>query len=197
MLRPAGAVRGFSLIELMVTLAVATLLMVAVIPAVTTWMADARVRAAGEALQNAARLAQGEALKRSRTSVLALTTAAPALNATPAANAQHWFVQVVTRPSDSASEAASLYVRGGTEPSSLNVTVAGPALLCFNAFGQQTALGATATGLGVKCDTASPAVYTLSGTGASRSMKVQVALGGQVRLCDASKTFSDSTPDGC
>lgn len=197
MLNVPSASRGFTLIELMVTLALVALLMMIAVPSISSWMADARVRAAGEALQNAARIAQGEAIRRSRSSMLVLTLATPGLDAAPTANAQHWYAEVVPLASDSASDAAGRYLRGGTDPSAMNVAVSGPAVVCFNAFGQLTALTAAQTGLGAACDLTLPKEISLSASGATRSMKVQIALGGRVRLCDASKTLSNTTPDGC
>jgi type IV fimbrial biogenesis protein FimT len=193
----AHAGRGFTLIELMVTLTLASILMVVAIPAVFSWVADARVRTAGETLQNAVRVAQGEAIRRSRSAVLVLTNATPALNAAPAANGQRWYVQTVQRASDGAAELASLYVRGGTEPASKNVSVTGPSVVCFNAFGQLTSLTAAQTGLGVACDTKLPKTYALSASGTTRNLNVQIGLGGQVRMCDPARTLSDTTPDGC
>ena len=51
-----------------------------------------------------------------------------------------------------------------------------------------------ARGMGRPCVSGASA---LSIDMASRTLKIQVGLGGQVRLCDAGKTLSDSTPDGC
>lgn len=189
---------GLTLIELMVTVALVALLLVLAMPSLGSWMADARVRSSADALQNALRLAQGEAIKRSRTSVLMLTTAKPDIDATPATNGSRWVVKMVARSTDTSAEAQALFVRGGAEPSSQNVTVNGPALLCFNAFGQPITLTATATGLGTICSNATmPIVYSLSATGASHDMQVQVGLGGQVRMCNPAKSLSNAAPDGC
>lgn len=195
-----GPQRGFSLIELMVTLSVAALVLTSAAPAVSSWIADARVRGVADTLQNAVRLAQAEAIARSRPSVLALTADAPSLDATASADGQRWMVRLLDRESDDEADASGLFVRGGTDAASQGVTVEGPALLCFNGFGQLITLTADATGLGAACTApsdATPRTYTLHHDGGSRNLQIQVALGGQVRLCDANKTFSDDTPEGC
>ncbi|HJV68324.1 pilus assembly FimT family protein [Ideonella sp.] len=198
MLTSSRALRGFSLIELMVTLGVAALLLLAAVPAMQSWVADARVRTAAESFQNAARLAQGEAMRRSRTAVLVLTDSSPTLAATPAAGGQRWIVRLIERSVDDGAE-DSLFVRGGGEAAAGGVTVQGSALTCFNAFGQLTTLSSQATGLDAECEaptssTANEFVFSRDG---GRSLKVLISRGGQVRLCDAQKTFSDDHPDGC
>jgi type IV fimbrial biogenesis protein FimT len=55
---------GFSLIELMIGLAIAALLMVLALPSYSVWVADAQVSNAAESIAGGLRLAQGEALKR-------------------------------------------------------------------------------------------------------------------------------------
>lgn len=191
--------RGFSLIELMVTLSVAALLMVAAVPAMQSWIANSKVRTAAEAFQNAARLSQAEAIRRSRTAVVALTNDAPGLDAKPTDDGQRWFVRVLERSTQDDGE-DSLYLRGGTEPEANGVTVVGDALTCFNALGQQTTIASGDTGLEVGCtkpaDSSADKAYVFSRDGA-RTLKVLIGLGGKVRLCDAEKTFSDSQPDGC
>jgi type IV fimbrial biogenesis protein FimT len=198
MLKTGRHSSGFSLIELMVALAVLGIVLVAAVPALQGWVADARVRTAAEAFQNAARLAQGEAIRRSRTAVLMLTDSEPTIDAEPTDGGQRWVVRLLERSVDDGNE-TSLFVRGGAEPAAGDVTVAGDALTCFNAFGQLTTLTSKATGLDTGCTaptdtTASEFAFSRDG---GRSLKVLIARGGQVRLCDAEKIFSDSDPDGC
>jgi type IV fimbrial biogenesis protein FimT len=187
--------QGFSLIELVVAITIVALLLLVAVPAMQSWVADARVRTAAEAFQNAVRLAQAEAVKRSRTAVVMLTDSAPSLDATPSSNGTKWVVRLIERPTLD-SEEEDLFVRGGGEASSGDVTIGGgTSLICFNAFGQQTALAGSVNGLGADCN-ASDTAISFSRMG-GRTLKVLVGLGGKVRLCDAEKTFSDSHPDGC
>lgn len=197
----ALAARGFSLIELMVTLSVAAFLLTTAAPAVSSWIADSHVRSVADTLQNAVRLAQAEAIARSRPAVLALTTDAPALGTAPAANGPRWMVRLLGRDTDTEDDAAALFLRGGAEAATMGVSVTGPALVCFNGFGQQVTLASTATGLDTACtapaDATHPTTYALTHAGGSRTLQVQVGLGGQVRMCDPAKTLAADTPEGC
>ncbi|HKX44809.1 MAG TPA: prepilin-type N-terminal cleavage/methylation domain-containing protein, partial [Burkholderiaceae bacterium] len=90
MLKPrAPRSAGFTLIELMITIALLALLMMLAVPAFNRWISDAKVRASAEALQNVLRQAQATAIARNRATVFALTSATPALNAAPSANASN------------------------------------------------------------------------------------------------------------
>jgi len=185
---------GFSLIELMVIIAILAILTMTAVPAFTTWIANTRVRSVAEALQNALRQAQGEAIKDSRQVVLALTSSSPTASATPVANGSNWYVQ--TLPLTGSDETDGTYIRGETVAKAQSVSITGPALLCFSSMGRL--VSNTSTGLGSDC--AAPASftsYTLAASGADRPMKIEVYLGGKVRMCDPAKTLSTTNPDGC
>ncbi|HRM67941.1 MAG TPA: GspH/FimT family pseudopilin [Thauera phenylacetica] len=55
---------GFSLVELMVTVAVLSLLMVLAVPSFTEWIQNSRIRTAAESVQNGVQLARAEAVRR-------------------------------------------------------------------------------------------------------------------------------------
>lgn len=191
---------GFSLVELMVVMAIAALLLLAAIPPFGTMLADARVRTTAESLQNALRKAQSVAVQRSRTAVLGMTAGTPAHDASLAANGGNWVALVL--PQATLGEALSIdsMVSEYSETRRAGVEVTGPALLCFDSLGQQVTLSAAETGVGVGCDApvdATPTAYDIRHDGGSRALRVQVSLGGRVRLCDAAKTLSVANPDGC
>ena len=56
--------RGFTLIELMIAIAIAVLLLVLAAPAYTTWVADQQIRAGAESIASGMRLAHAEAIRR-------------------------------------------------------------------------------------------------------------------------------------
>ena len=96
------------------------------------------------------------------------------------------------------------YVLGSSVATQNGVSIDGPALVCFSAMGKLLSLTAATTGLAADCtagtdDTSlsKTTAYTLSRTGAQRQLKVQVFLGGRVRMCDVAKTLSNDNPDGC
>lgn len=192
---------GFSLIEMMVTITILSLLLLAAVPSFSDWIANARVRSVAEEIANGLRAAQSEAVRRNRPVVFALTNNTPAKSATPAVNGKNWYVQALPLASGASSETAadSDYVQGGNYASQSGVTISGTsAVLCFGPMGNVTAIGASdaVNVIGVAC-TAGAQTYTVSRTGADRSLKVTVGLGGQVRMCDPTKTLSTTNPDGC
>ena len=115
--------RGYTLIELMITLTLFGILLAAAIPAFSTWTANARVRSVAESIQNGLRLAQTEAVRRNRQTVFALTNATPAAGAALAANGSNWFIQ--TLPLVAGDPAA--FVQGGTFAKQSGVNIAGAA----------------------------------------------------------------------
>jgi type IV fimbrial biogenesis protein FimT len=56
--------RGFSLIELMIGLAIAGMLLVLAAPNYSAWVADGQIRSAAESIAGGMRIAYGEAIKR-------------------------------------------------------------------------------------------------------------------------------------
>ncbi|MBS1208096.1 MAG: prepilin-type N-terminal cleavage/methylation protein [Proteobacteria bacterium] len=188
---------GFSLIELMVIVVVMSILMLIAVPNLTTWLANNRVRTVAEALQNALRQTQVEAIKRSRQASFVLTAASPALSATPSSSGPNWYIQSLPLTGSSEMASSSDFVRGETLARQYGVSISGgSAVLCFNSAGRL--VSNTATGLGAVCTAPTESVtYTLNTTGADRKLAVQVYIGGKVRMCDPNKTLSASHPDGC
>ena len=197
--RPMVPERGFSIIELMVTVALIAILLVMTIPAYGTWTADARVRAVAESLTNAIRQSQSTAVAKGRTSLFALTAEPhPAVTSVPSANAPNWLAALNVLGGSDETRASLGLILQSTEGSQHQVRISGPALVCFNALGRQTSLSASANSLSADCTAADPAVYEVSrDPGASRSFKVLVYAGGRVRMCDAAKAISSANPDGC
>lgn len=199
--------RGLTLVELAVTLTLLGILVLSALPSFTSWTRNAKARSVAEALQNGLRQAQTEAVRRNRQTVFSLTAAEPSLNATAAANGSNWVIRTVAVPGEDPD-----FVQGGSlGTTSANVTITGPASLCFNSLGRQVA-NATPGASGISGNAAVPAgscTPPAAGTptafdfslpnavaGADRRYRVTVSLGGQIRLCDRDRSFADS-PDGC
>lgn len=194
--RRPPAVLGFTLIEMMVTLVLLGALMALALPAMSEWMRNSRIRTVAEALQNGLRLAQTEALRRSRQTVFSLTADTnPADGLTAAANGANWSVNFV--PLLTGESTDPTFIEGGTLTGlAPDVRVTGPATLCFNSLGR--VVDNPTPGTGVACSAAAAAYnITIPDVDSVRAMRVLVALGGQVRLCDPAKALSNTHPDGC
>jgi type IV fimbrial biogenesis protein FimT len=187
---------GFTLIEMMITVTLLAILFALALPSFTTWIKNSTVRTTAESLQNGLRLAQAEALRRSRVAMFSLTdSATPAAVPTPVADGKFWSVNTI-KIQDEGSDAVAFVEAGVLGNARNDVQITGGAALCFSSLGRLVAVPAANTGTGIACP-AGPASFTVTMPGADRSMQVNVAIGGQVRMCDPHKTLSASTPDGC
>ncbi|MFS2205526.1 GspH/FimT family pseudopilin [Variovorax sp. Varisp36] len=193
-IHPPHGARGFTLIEMMVTVVLLSILMALAFPAMNEWIRNSRIRTVADALQNGLRLAQTEALRRSRQTVFSLTADTnPSDGLTAVANGANWSVNFV--PLLTGEENAPTFIEGGGLTGlAPNVRITGPATLCFNSLGR--VVDNPTPGTGVACSAAA-AAYDITIPNADRPMRVLVALGGQVRLCDPAKTLSNTQPDGC
>lgn len=176
-----------TLVELMVTISIFVVLLLAAAPDFSAWIQGTRLRTVSEALQNGVRQAQAEALRRNRTVVFFLTNAEPAIDAAAAANGSNWGMRTLPLFAGDAAE----FIRGGSlSDVAAGVAIAGPAALCFNAAGQQATVAAEGCAAAVTN-------YDVSRAGADRRLRIVVALGGRVRMCDPDKVLSANHPDGC
>ena len=191
--RGCRRVAGFTLIEMMVTIVLLSILLAVGIPLMAAWIRNSKIRTVADALQNGLRLAQAEALRRSRQTVFSLTNStSPATSLTAVANGSNWSLNAVQLLTD---ETAQFIEAGVLTSVGSGVQITGPASICFNSLGRLVA-NASPGPTGANC-AAAAATYdvTLSGTD-SRPLRVLVALGGQVRMCDPAKSLA-TYPDGC
>jgi type IV fimbrial biogenesis protein FimT len=193
-LRQAGA-RGFSLIEIVITMALLGILLRLAAPSFGEWVRNSQVRTVADSLQNGVRLAQAEAVRRNRQVVFFLTNSTECTNTTPAAaGGAFWSIRevpVLGRPT------AAVVQCGVVSDVAAGVELAGPDAICFNSMGRQTANADPGLG-GAACTLAASgrSTYDVTKT-ASRPLRVVVSIGGQLRMCDPARTLSDSAPDGC
>lgn len=194
--------RGFTLVELLVTISLGALLMALAIPNFKTWIGNSRIRNVADAVQSGLRQAQTEAQRRAHTVVFFRTTSTACDNTSVAsASGPNWQIRTVPNAAFSGDTADDVQC-GVLADASSGVDLAGPAAVCFTGDGRQTASTNPAS-IGLDCaPDAQGAASTFdvtahSGSTDSRPLRVLVALGGSVRLCDPKKTQSSSAPDGC
>lgn len=196
--RCRGGLRGFTLVELMVTITLLSILLALAVPSFTLWINNTRVRTAAQVLQDGLRLAQAEAVRRNRTVSFFVTTEAnpnesTAPAAAPTTTATNWGVRTLPLIAGE----GSTFIRGGQltgVATGVLISTASTAV-CFNAAGQQVAN--TPAGC-TTINAATPdARYNVAHPGGDRRLQVIASLGGRVRMCDPAKTLSATNPDGC
>lgn len=188
---------GFSVLELMITIAVIAILAVLGMPTMAGAISNAKVRSVTEALQNGLRNAQAEAIRRSHQTAFVLTNAAPALSATAATGGKNWYIQVLPLVASETVD-STYFVQGGSFGGETSgVTIAGPAAICFNSMGRVVANAAPGLGTGVSCSApAATITYDVTKVGANRTLELQLGANGKIRMCDTSRSIT-TQPDGC
>lgn len=189
MRRPRPAVGGFSLIELMIGVAVLGIVMMIGLPSLGAWIQNTQIRNATESIYAGLQLARAEALKRNanvRFQLVTNVTAACALST----SGTSWVVSLAdptgacnVAPSDTTSPQI-IQKQSGTE-STPNIAVAAT-----------TASSATFTGLGrvsgagiTQIDVSNPVGGScVAASGNMRCLRIQVSTGGQLRMCDPAVT---------
>jgi type IV fimbrial biogenesis protein FimT len=198
MLKPAHLHRGVTLIELMIGLAILGLLITMGMPSMGAWLANSRVRSAAEGLQVGLTLARSEAMRRNQNVEFLITNDTVDLGSVPTVTASatgiHWLVRFM----DPATAAYSMVQTksgyegsGQAEGEAARVRVAASApQIVFRGMGGTQGLGATAT-----FDFSNPgagACHTTATPSPIRCLRVQVSVGGQVRLCDPTTMAPDT-----
>lgn len=188
--------RGLTLIELMVTIALLALLLGLAAPSFREWTRNNQVRTVTDALQNGARLAQAEAVRRNRQVVFFLTNDATCdTDTAPADDGAFWAIRTVPIVTGDPVEVVQC---GQLADVAAGVAIDGPTAICFNSAGRQVANPTPGVGTATcTLDATGRSTYNVSATGAARALRVLVSLGGQVRLCDPARTLSATAPDGC
>ncbi len=187
---------GFTLIELMVTITLLSILIGLAVPSFRTWIGNAKVRTVADGLQTGVRLAQSEAVRLNRQVVFFLTSNNACSTAIDSnANGANWALRTVPMLAGEASEALRC---GQLADIAAGVTITGPTALCFNSMGRQTA-NATPGVTGASCNLGLGPVstYDIATAQGDRPLRVTVALGGQLRMCDPARSLAAASPDGC
>lgn len=177
--------RGFTLIELMVSLAIAVILLVLATPAYVSWMADAEVQSGASSVADGIRSAQAEAVKRNGIVEFVLD---------PTSGSGGWQVQLQgTTIAINQGNFAS-----GSYRSSVTATPTGATIVTFGPLGQIWTDDGTPTGKNL--DGSDP-ITQVSVANTSSSRPLTVLFGGAgagVKLCDpAFNGLTPPDPKGC
>jgi len=188
---------GFTLIELAVAITLMGVLIAAGLPSFMAWIGNSKIRTVADALRDGVHRAQTEAVRLNQSVVLSFTNAEPALNAPAVAGGANWSVQTVAQ----FDRVAQFVVGGKLSDTASNVTINtnGQTALCFNSSGRLMD-NATPGVPGAACVTAgaNPKAFDINQAKADRPLRVLVALGGQIRMCDPNRpVLSATSPEGC
>lgn len=194
---------GFTLVELMVVITIIAILVLVGAPEFRIWQANTQIRSVAEAFQNDLRAAQAEAVKRNRRVAVVLTNASVSNNSNFVATnpARNW--AILSLPLTGSHENSSVFIASHVQSASSNTLITGGVNpVCFNSVGRLSSSAKIASAGNIEC--ANPAVsydfdISRSDLGTEqdlRPLRIQIRLGGQIRLCDPSRSISDS-PDGC
>ena len=189
--------RGFTLIELMVGLAIFAFLLAMGAPSFSTWVQNGQIRTATEAVQNGLQLARAEAVRRNIPLRFQLTntlTSACALST----SGSNWVVSLdspvgacdAAPTADLAAPTAPriIQVRASSEGTANAVIASDVSNVVFNGLGRPS----SAMSINITNPTGGACA---AATGPMRCLRVIVSAGGQIRLCDP--RFASTDPQGC
>jgi type IV fimbrial biogenesis protein FimT len=169
---------GFSLIEVMIVIAIIAALVAFTVPMGQAYIANNRVRSATESFRSVLSIARAEATKRNRPVNLRMDLAA-----------SQWRVETIENVLGLGT--ITTVIRSGDYAETGTVT--GPyqadLTIVFDAFGR-------ATGAGPNFDFGSTVGTCQSGGGEIRCLRVILAAAGQATLCDTGLVYAND-PRGC
>lgn len=176
---------GFSLIELMVAIAILGVLVAFGLPSFQTWSGNLEIRNLAQSIQDGLRMAQLEAAKRNTQTDFVMTAdtlIANAENASPTASntGTSWVVRQGTgfiqgKSNKQGSSSTSITVLAPVPSSGFDGTVS------FNGLG--------------RTNLTSNVILQISSSKGDRPLQIQISTGGKIRMCNP--IFPAGDPQGC
>ena len=176
-----ASVNGFSLIELLIGIAMIGILFVLAIPSFSSWIANSQIRNSAEAISNGLQVARGEAIHRNALVRFCLPTATS------------WIVTVNEVTCSATPPAANIVQQWSAEEGSKTAQIAaaaGATTVTFNGLGRIAPNDDGSVSLRQMDFTSS-----VSSASEIRVMRVVIGVGGSVRMCDPNVAAGD--PRAC
>lgn len=188
--------RGFSLIELMITITILVLLILMALPSYSQWLANTRIRNAAESIQNGLQLARSEAIQQNTNArfELGASGASWTVCALPSgvSSCSDSAVKNPVQTFNAAGGAGDVLIGTQTDTAYAASDKFGTALtsgsggVTFNALGRPVGYGSTSF---VRVDASSAQTGT-------RRLITTITVGGRIRMCDPALA-RDTSPQGC
>lgn len=174
----AARQRGVTLVELLIGIAILSVLLVVALPEFSTWIQNARIRTAAESVLSGMQLARNEAVRRNLNVQFAFGAGSTWTVSVPST-----LEQIQTRSS----------AEGATENVTLTRTPGAATTITFNSLGRRTANADASPAIDQIVVDLPEAVLALS---KSRELQITISPGGNVRMCDPNVTDT-SDPRKC
>lgn len=195
--------RGFTMIEMAITMAILGFLLAAALPSIGTWLDNTRIRNVTEAIQGGIQLARAEAVRRNQSVsfyLVNLDNPNNMDNSCSLSNADGSWVVSVSAPNGHCGDAPSTT----TAPMIVTSRAVGDAggvvtVGAFRSDGTTAATTITFNGFGRITNTDAIQIINVTGNTAGteyRNLRLQLSDTGMVRMCDPRIT-STSDPRKC
>lgn len=196
-------VRGFTMVELMVVIAIAALLLFAVVPSVADWIRNVRVRSSAESIASGVNVARMEAIRRNQIVSFWLVNSPGGTglldsSCVRSATSASWVVSLddpagLCDVAPSIATAPRMVSSKAAGPTGQDVVVGGLDIsgnsansVAFNGYGQPV------TGVG---GTPIASIDVSSAASGARRLRIVISTGGDVRMCD--RDVSSADPRRC
>jgi type IV fimbrial biogenesis protein FimT len=195
---------GFTLVEMLVVLAIMAILLGLGMPSYRTYMANQKVLSTVEVFMAGLQMARAEAVKLNRRVEFLMTDDAPTPasvdTATASTTGRNWIVRALVTGGNTFVEGKSGAEGSGAATSAGSpIAVTGSlASITFDGFGTPVGLTTTATfdfsNTAGTCAPAATSNCTVAGTGTGtiRCMQLRISRGGQSRTCDPAVLVADT-----